>query len=240
MKKFFKAIKRVLFPPDFTCDICGRETFNTNLCDDCLKSVVFNDGETCPVCGRRTHRPEICIECKQKLPVFKRAVSPLSYEGGGIKLIHKYKSGKAYLKEYFADLIAKKLTAFDGIDCIAYVPMTKKSQRKRGYNQCYLLAKALSEMVGVPVIKDGLIKIRDTSVQKGLTRSEREENLKGVFAVPDRTVFKDKTVLVIDDVLTTGCTADEACKKVYAAGAKTVYFATVASVEYKIIPDAEA
>ncbi len=234
LEKFTKALRDTFFPLNYTCDICGIETFGTNLCPDCQKTVPFNNLKTCPVCGRKTAAAEICLECKSRLPVFKKAVSPLVYEGGSIKLISKFKNGGAYLKEYFADLLAKKLTSIPTPDCIVCVPSTKKSVRKRGYDQIKLLAESLSKRTAIPVIKNSLQKVKDTPVQKGLTRSEREENVKGCFKALKPKELKDKSVLVLDDVLTTGATADEVCRKVLACGARDVYLATVASVEYKV------
>lgn len=231
--KFLKPVKDALFPQNFTCDVCGRETFSTNICPDCLKEITFNNGATCPVCGRMTLQPEICVECKDRLPAFKKAASPLVYEGAAIALMSKFKNGSAYLKEYFADLIRGKLGELEKPDCIVYVPMTKRAQRLRGYNQVKLLAEAVSKRTDIPVLKDAVIKVKDTAVQKGLSQKERESNLAGCFKVENKSAVNGKTVLCIDDVLTTGATAEEICKALLKAGAACVYFATVASVENK-------
>lgn len=228
-----KALSETLFPKSFTCDICGIETFDANICPDCLKTVTFNDKSTCPVCGRKTARPEICLECKAETPLFKKAASPLVYDGGAVTLIAKFKNGYGYLKEYFAGLICAKLENFPKADCIVYVPMTRKAVRRRGYNQAELLAESLSERTQIPVLKDGLIKDKETAEQKTLSKKERAVNLAGCFKVGNRAAVKGKTVILVDDVLTTGATADAACKKLLQAGAKCVYFASVASVEYK-------
>lgn len=232
--KFTKALHETFFPLDYTCDICGIETFKTNLCPDCIKTVKFNNIKTCPVCGRKTAQAEICTECKARLPQFKKAVSPLVYDGGTIKLVAKFKNGGAYLKEYFADLLAEKLSMLPRPDCIVCVPSTKKSVRRRGYDQIKLLAKSLSKRTGIPVIFGALEKAKDTPVQKGLTRDERKKNVKGVFKVLKAKEIKGKSVLILDDVLTTGATADEMCRVIKARGAAEVYFATIASVEYKV------
>ncbi|MDE5943862.1 MAG: ComF family protein [Clostridia bacterium] len=237
---FTKALSKVFFPRSFTCDICGIETFDTNLCPDCLKTVTFNHGTTCPVCGRKTFSSEICLECKASLPRFKKAVSALVYEGGATVLIAKFKNGCGYLNEYFADLIAAKSEGISDADCIVYIPMTKKALRRRGYNQAELLAKSISKRLNIPVLKDGLVKTAETEDQKTLSRKERATNLADCFKVNRRAEIKDKTVLLIDDVLTTGATADSACKKLLQAGAKRIYFATAASVEYKLINKKES
>lgn len=233
--KFFNLLKENLFPDNYTCDICGVETFGTNLCADCLKKTPFNNLATCPVCGRRTVRPEICLECKEESPPFKKGVSALVYEDNACVLISKFKNGKGYLKEYFADLLFEKVAYLSRFDCIVYVPMLKKAERLRGYNQSKLLALALSERVNVPVIKDALVKVKETGEQKSLSKKERKENIAGCFKVAKKEEIKGKSILLVDDVLTTGATAFEITKILLKAGARTVYFATVASVEYKVI-----
>ena len=234
MKKFWGTVLDALFPSDFTCDVCGRETFGTNICNGCAKTLVYNDKAVCPVCGRRTVRCELCIECKQKPPLFKMAVSSFVYEGAAAYLIKKFKNGAGYLKEYFADKICKSLKSFPEYDCIVCVPMTRRAKSKRGYNQGELLAKAVSERVGKPYIKGALEKRKETGEQKDLTRKERSKNLAGCFRVIKGEEIKGKRVLVVDDILTTGATADEMARALLKAGAERVYLATVASAEYKI------
>lgn len=235
MNKFLKAVKDFLFPTDFTCDICGRETFGTNICDECAKTLTYNDKQVCPVCGRRTVRPEICVECKEQPPEFDGALSTFVYEGGAAVLIKKFKLGKGYLKQYFAYEIYKKIRGFARCDIIVCVPMTRRARLKRGYNQSELLAKALSERCGVPYLKGAVEKRKETATQKELSRKERGKNLKGCFKVVKREEVKGKRVLVVDDVLTTGATADEMAFALKKAGAIKVYLATVASVEYKML-----
>ncbi len=233
MIKLKKLLSEVIFPSSFTCDVCGIESFESNICPTCMKTITLNNLNVCPVCGRKTVVEEICLECKAKAPLFKKAVSPLVYEGGAAVLIAKFKNDCAYLKDYFADLIFEKLKNFPETDCIVCVPMTQKSERKRGYNQSELLAICLSERMNKPFISDALTKIKDTSEQKSLSRKEREKNLQGCFKVENRDALKGKNILLTDDVLTTGATADAICKKLLSAGAANVYLATVASVQYK-------
>ena len=225
----------MLFPADLTCDICGRETFGTNICEDCAKTLVFNDKQICPVCGRKTVRFELCIECKEKPPLYAMAVSAFVYEGGAAYLIKKFKQDASYLKEYFADEICKRLKGFPEFDCIVCVPLTRRAKSKRGFNQSEILAKAVSGRVGKPYI-NAVEKRKETSEQKDLSRKERSKNLARCFKVVRREEVKGKRVLVVDDVLTTGATADEMAKVLLKAGAAKVYLATAASVEYKINP----
>ena len=226
-----KFIRENLFPLSFTCDSCGIETFEGNLCPECLKNTTFNDQNTCPICGRKVVREELCIECKAKPPVFDYAMSALIYEGTAVKLIHKFKNGDAYLRDYFADLIVAKLNKSLQIDYISFVPMTKKAELKRGYNQSRLLAESISQRINVPV-SDIIEKVKETSAQKALTGKDRAKNLEGSFKPKQKNALTGKYVLLVDDILTTGATADAISKALMTAGAKRVYLATIASVEY--------
>ena len=109
--------------------------------------------------------------------------------------------------------------------------MTPKAQGRRGFNQAYLLAKELSKKMKLPLLKGAIRKVKDTPPQKSLSRNDREQNLKACFKA-DRAVVKDKTIIVVDDVMTTGATADAVCGELKKHGAKKLYFATVASVRY--------
>ncbi|MCD8372762.1 MAG: ComF family protein [Clostridia bacterium] len=232
-KSKYKQIIDAIFPKNITCDLCGLETFDgSNLCKECLKTITFNNGVTCPVCGRKTARPEICGECKADAPKYKKGVSALVYDKGGARLVLRFKNGKEYLADYFGELLAKKVKELPPCDFITFVPLTKKKEYDRGFNQGRLLAKELSQRIDIPV-KEVLKKKRDTNDQKRLSRRDRAENLKGVFQIIDRDACKGKNILLVDDVLTTGATADEVTRELKIAGAKAVYFATVASVEYK-------
>lgn len=173
------------------------------------------------------------MQCKSKPPFFKKAVSAFLYEDGIPVLISKFKNGRPHLKELFADKIAECLIGFPEIDCITYVPLTKKSAYKRGYNQSKLLAKSLSKRIQTPAICGAIKRVKSGKAQKGLTGEQRIENVKGAFKVVKLDKFKDKNVLLVDDVLTTGSTVDEICRILLKARARDVYVATVASVEYK-------
>ena len=236
-KEFAAGLRDTLFPQNITCDLCGAEIFDGgHFCARCAKTVEFNDKTVCPVCGRKTAKPEICMECKADAPMFRRGASALVYSGGGAALILKFKNGAGYLKDYIGSLMYEKAKKLPPCDCVTYVPVTKKRRRKRGYNQGKLLAEVLCEKLGIP-LAEPLEKKRETPSQKSLTKAGRAENLKGCFLIRDRACVKGKTVLLADDVLTTGATADEVCRELLIAGAKEIYLITAASVEYKVFTD---
>lgn len=230
--KILKSILDAFFPPDFTCDLCGREIFDGgHFCKACADTVILNDGTVCPVCGRKTDIPELCFECKAAAPVFDKAVSALVYKGGGRDLILAFKKTKPYLKDYFAELLAVKCSVFGDADAVCFVPMIKRDERKRGYNQSYLIAKELAKNLNLPLLRKALEKVKRTSEQKTLGKNEREKNLKSVFKA-NGEVVKGKIIIIVDDVMTTGATANALSAELKKKGASKVYFATVASVEY--------
>lgn len=232
-KDFFAKLRDAIFPLNITCDICGAETFdNSNLCPACRERVELNNGSTCPVCGRKTARDELCAECKAEAPRYKRAASTLVYNDCGAMIINKFKNGAPYLKAYLGKLMAEKAEKLPGCDIVTYVPITKKRKKKRGYNQAELLANEIGKRLGLPVY-DVLEKRTETPDQKSLGRRERLKNLKNSFKVKDGAQVKAKRVLVADDVLTTGATAEAVCERLLAAGATAVYFIFAASVEYR-------
>lgn len=231
--KLLRRIADLLFPENLTCNICGREIFDGGyLCDECAKTLTMNDKATCPVCGRRTKFNALCLECKDKAPPYKRAVSAAVYEGGAARLIIAFKSGSPYLKRYFAELLEPKCRELVGADSICYVPMTAKAKRKRGYNQSEILARELAERLSLPLLKGAIVKKKDTKSQKTLSFKDRAENLKGSFTAYSEKVA-GKNIILIDDVLTTGATAETITRELLKKGAKCVYLATVASVEFK-------
>lgn len=232
LKDFLLAVRDSLFPQNITCDICGAEIFDGgHFYKKCAPAVIFNDKTVCPVCGRKTARAEICIDCKAEAPLYKKGASALVYSDGGAALVLKFKNGAKYLKTYLSELMAEKAKTLPKCDAVTYVPITKRRKRTRGYNQGELLAAEVAERLNIPLVH-ALKKKRDTDEQKSLSKSDRLKNLKGCFDYADRAAVKDKNILLVDDVLTTGATAEEVCRKLLSAGARAVYFVTAASVEY--------
>ena len=112
-------------------------------------------------------------------------------------------------------------------DVICYVPMTKKAEKKRGFNQCKVIAKNISNATGIPVRKC-IKKIRNTKEQKTLNKEERIENLSGAFKVNNVDNIKNRNVILIDDVITTGATISECQNILKKSGAKKIIVLTIA------------
>lgn len=233
IKKFFSDN---LFNPKWTCLVCGKEIFNDGyFCEDCLKELPFNDKCICDHCGRATLVPEeYCLTCKEKLLSLDKARSVFLYKGVIKRLIKKMKKQEnGYLAEIFAERLAH--IYFKNLfyaDIVLYVPMTKKRERKNGYNHGKNLAEEFAKRTNLSV-GDLLVKVKETKKQALLSAKERRENLKSSFKLTDNKSVKDKSVILIDDVTTTGSTAETIAELLKKKGAKQVILLTVASVKAK-------
>lgn len=238
MKKVIEFLRKKIVCYDdehnFTCDNCEGEVFDgKRLCARCKAELPYNDKIVCPFCGRRVKEEGACLDCKQAPLEAKKARSLWLHEGDAAKLVRLFKSGKKYLYRLFAEELAPLIAReFSDADFLTFVPMTKKARKKRGYNQTELIGKKLAELTEKPLLSVAE-KRRETSDQRGLTRKEREENMKEAFKVTDKKAVKGKRILLIDDTLTTGATASALASALKKAGAETVYLATVTSVEKK-------
>lgn len=232
-RKILRALDRYDEAHNYTCDVCGGEVFGgERVCKRCLDALPWNNKLICPYCGRKVLEAGACIECKAKPLSVSAARSVFTYEGEAARLVLRMKRGERYLCATLVDFLLPFAELFVDVDAITYVPMTPRSERKRGYNQSFLLAQGLSDKTGLPLLACAE-KVRETKAQKTLSRRAREENLKGCFKITDRSAVKDKSVLIVDDTMTTGSTASELAERLKSAGAQYVYLLTVTSVQLK-------
>ena len=231
--KLRKILKNHIFREDYTCSCCQKENFNNKLlCDDCESKLERIGANRCSHCGRALKvSQDYCSTCKGVLLSTTTGKSVFNYKDTIALLIQRFKyNGASYLAEYFAkDMANLYFKNYYASDYLTFVPMTKRAQRKRGYNQSQLLANALSKIVNVPVY-DGIEKVKKTKRQAKLGRKERRKNLDGAFKVVDKKTIKGKLVTIIDDVTTTGSTIEVLANRLLKAGAKEVKFLTIASV----------
>jgi len=226
-KEFVKSIKELCFPPKCSCCSIPLEDSSLGLCTQCLDSIEISSHPICSVCGRpfisKSHLDHICGECILKPPLYSIRRSPFIYKGAIKQLIISFK--------YFYDFRAFSvlIELFNSInfdlevlasDIVVPVPLHIKRLRERGFNQAYLIAKRIfhNKKVDFKV----LIRTIDTPHQMGLKRSLRLKNVKDAFKVIEQKKIKDKVVLVVDDVITTGATITECSKELLRAGAKEV------------------
>ena len=233
----FKFLSDAFFKVDWTCNSCGAEVFNGEyFCKSCEKELPFNDSFICEKCGRATTaKTPVCDTCKNFYYSVDTARSVFNYEGVIAKLIKNFKyDNKKYLGEVFAFYLKPLLDEhFSSSDYITFVPMDEKALKKRGYNQTEILAKILSERSGIPLYL-GIEKFKPTEHQANLSKEERLNNLSGCFRLTDKKAIAGKTVLVIDDVMTTGATTQTVANLLKSKGkALKVNVLTIASVPDK-------
>ncbi|MCR5553252.1 MAG: ComF family protein [bacterium] len=215
-KEKFNQLKTTIFEtfyPGFSCDGCGIELKNNSLrlCDDCLAKLIFHNGKTCRFCGTNIKEKElVCERCKSTHYNFDSAISVCDYNELSAYLIKSFKfDGNYYVGETIAKLMAKyfkvrKIKA----DYLTFVPLGEDRLKDRGFNQSQVLAELLSTELNIPCI-DLLRKVKETPKQSLLSMKERFENLKDAFVVKEKANLKGKTIILIDDVFTTGTTLNE-------------------------------
>lgn len=205
-------------------------------------NTIYSSSENCIICGAYSVEEElICKDCLSKIELCNsffvinkeglevKCYSAAYYKSVAAELIKrlKYKcdfNSGVVLSELLINLI--KLKNID-YDIITYVPMNKKSLKKRGFNQSKFLAKCVSDAFNKPA-KECLIKVKSTKDQIGLDKVSRWENLIDSFKIYDKTVIENKKILLIDDVITTGATAFCCCKELLNNGAEKVTILTAA------------
>lgn len=223
IKETIKIVIDYIYPRNITCIICDNPIKLKNpysLCRSCFKELRFIlDG--CNKCGKpivnRNLERESLIECNycyNKTFYFDKAIACIEYDDISKKLIldFKYKS-KTYLCRYVAYLMKEKIILEDiKADYILFVPLHKKRLKKRGFNQAEKIANKLSDLINIPVL-DCVSREKNTKKLYKLNKEDREKELKNGFKVKDNINFiKNKNVILIDDIFTTGSTANEISK----------------------------
>lgn len=214
----------LLFPP--RCCFCGGIVRDASRpCPSCEKRLSLILGRKCPLCGAGE---ELC-RCRKQPRDFDRCVSCAYYSGPMKRAIHHFKfrgaPGAAVPLAGLMETALKSELAGIPFDRITFVPMAPARQRMRGYNQAELLARELSRRTGIPL--EGLLeKTKDTPMQHTLNAQERRENLRGSFAVTGPV--RGRTILLVDDVVTTGETLQECARCLRDEGAKAIYCVTAA------------
>lgn len=206
------------------CAYCGRVIpSNRLMCYECEKKLPRITGTVCVKCGRGK---EHC-SCKGAEKYFISLVAPFYFDGNVRKGIHalKFRRSPDNAEAYSFEMARTIKERFGNVefDFIVAVPMTDKSIKSRGYNQCALLADGISKISGIEYKPGFLVKLYETEKQHGLQYYLRKGNLTGVFDVSDPSCVKDKTILICDDVSTSGETLNECAKMLWLYGAKEIY-----------------
>ena len=233
--KLWKGITELLFPR--RCPVCDRavKPVGQKICLGCLGKLELLTPPWCMICGKKLlAEEELCPECREgRRHSFLQARALYQYQSVAPSIYRFKYGGRREYADFFGEEMAVYLGGFlhqIRPDCLVPIPLHKKRQKRRGYNQAALLAKALGRHTGITVCPHFLKRVKNTAPLKNQNRKERQNNLKKAFLVPENDV-KLKTILIIDDIYTTGSTVDEAASALLQAGAGKVYVVTLASGE---------
>ncbi len=217
----------LLFPPQ--CAICGRG--GTLLCDRCAAVLPLADGSRCERCWVPMRDGALCHHCVAQPPAFVSLRAAFVMDGDARRLAHELKyEGLTSLAEPMAALMAEEID-MSGADLVVPVPLHRRRERARGYNQAAALVRHLAVAAGLPAEMRAARRVRDTApLAKTMHRDERRAIVAGAFTA-DRRRVEGRRVLLVDDVVTTGATLDACARALLAAGAASVRCATWARAD---------
>ncbi len=190
----------LIYPPK--CGICGK-ICKESLCKKCEKKLESNTIWEI----KENQNPYI---------FFEELISIFKYEGIIRDKIIDYKfNEKSYLYKTFTIFLLKNKKVFEKIqsyDTIIPVPISEKRKKTRGYNQSLLISREISKKTGIKLQEKNLIKIKNTIEQSKLDKEEREKNVQNVYQIKNEEILKNKKILLLDDIYTTGNTVNSCCK----------------------------
>ena len=222
-----------ILPP--RCTACDIKVSDTGaLCPSCWSDLALISPPHCACCGLPFSFDEgkdaLCAACIKDTPPYIWARAALRYDDTSQSIILALKHGKrlenAALMARMCQLVANRL--LDDIDTIIPVPLHRRRLFKRRFNQSAYLAQHLNKLNNIPVDVMSLTRVKATPPQVGLSRSERQKNVRGAFKVLNNNKIKGKRLLLIDDVFTTGATVEACAKVLVKAGAENVAILTFA------------
>lgn len=228
-----KQIKYFFFPR--RCYGCGEVVYpDQPFCENCNVEKCRVPYPKCFGCGETKSR----CKCSEEEKRYTTITAPFYYENEISNCIKNFKfKGYTDNGDYLADEMIKSISEdFQDIkiDAVVSVALSEKRKRQRGFSQTDYLAEKISEKINVPFCRNALIKVKETIPQVELGGKERKTNLVGTFEVNKDVFLKGKTVLLCDDVKTTGSTLNECAKVLKRAGVKEIVCITAAISKSKI------
>ena len=220
----------LLYPP--TCPGCDKilssAEHEVGFCLKCQKKIRLVGRNACMKCGSTvsSDTTEFCQDCRKKTHYFDQAKSVYRYSGAMKPAMYKFKySNRRCYGRIFASQTVKMYGSWIrkiGVEMIIPIPMYLPKQRKRGYNQAEVYARALSSETGIPVLNEIVRRDCDTAPMKQLNARERVKNLRTAFKLSENVV-QFRKVLLVDDIYTTGTTMDTVAELLKTGGIKEVY-----------------
>jgi ComF family protein len=218
------------------CYKCSEFTAEQNgFCSSCWSSLNFISRPFCNICGKQffldINEDLICSKCIRQSPPYELSRSLLKFDENSKNIIHNFKYyDKTDLAKVFAKLICFRYkTELEEVDFIIPVPMNKWKRLLRMYNQSYLLALEIARLINKPILPRLLVKTKWTKPQAALTKASREKNLKGSMILKKVDIIKNKRILLVDDVATTGTTILECSRLLKKGGVGSIRVITIAA-----------
>lgn len=231
IRKLGEGLVQIVYPR--RCPVCDGVTGwrGEKICPECKGRLRLLTEPWCMRCGRKlSEDEEYCPECRRRKHFYLRGRALYEYEGAA-EAIYRFKyGGRREYADYFGEQVCLHLGDFIrnvNPDALVPIPLHRKRRNVRGYNQAELLARAIGSRMNIPVCPEMLVRMKNTVPQKKLNPEERQNNLKKAF-IMGRNDVKLKTIIVIDDIYTTGTTIDEAAKTLKEAGAAKICFIALA------------
>ncbi|MCL5003924.1 MAG: ComF family protein [Patescibacteria group bacterium] len=213
------------------CLSCGRS--GSFVCESCLEKVPWLESQFCPVCLKPSVSGFTHLRCQNSLTP-DRFICPLAYKGLVSSLIQSVKYGGVtslvpYAVSLTKEFMEESLSGIGAEAGLTYVPLHPLKLMERGFNQSLILAKSLGELLRLEVF-DLLIKAKETKSQTTFSREERKSNVRGTFKANAVEIqrIKNRDLILVDDVFTTGATLLECSRILKLAGARFIYLFTLA------------
>jgi competence protein ComFC len=220
----FSNILKFIYPSRCAC--CGRLVDTNDLCSECeaLLNDCFVEVDACKKCGLS----KTACECKVYNHLYSGICVPFYNKDKAQEMVYGFKyNNRPYAAKFLAKTMATRFQdVFKNVkpDLVCFVPSFKKDLKERSYDYVYLLAKAVADCLCLPLEKKLLIKTKHNDRQHKLKIQERQANVRNAYRVVNR--IDGKTVLLIDDIKTTGYTLSECAKQLRLMGAEKVYCLT--------------
>lgn len=218
-------IQYSLFPP--SCIFCGKQAERLlDLCNTCKKGLL-SLGTQCICCAQaleiKADKQQICGRCQKEPKAFDKVYAPYQHQGEIRYLINQLKFENAYKNSRLLGLLLSEFLVTQKTplpDYIMPVPLHPKRYRQRGYNQTLEIAKVISKELNTPIEYKNCLRTQNSAHQISLSLKQRQQNIIGAFTI--KQAVNADHIAILDDVMTTGATANELAKTLKAAGAKRV------------------
>ncbi len=233
-----KTLHDTLFPENPTCPICKRILFfeNEAACGKCMSKIQQVDHNSCRICAASLDQSGNCSRCSEHRFTFDGGISLWQYDDISKQIIYdfKYQNNPDAAKACGRMLAEKLLTTswINQIDALIAVPVSPATYATRGYNQTQYIADEISRICDIILYNQILFKKDGVKDQTELTPQERYANVADAYYLAEAGIIQGKSLLIIDDVITTGATLKSISGVLKSVGAGAIYIATVATAVY--------